>query len=91
MPESRYWGPSPPSCENGWTPLPIPPGRNLDDGERVAGGLGRQRRDAIPKAARAEHAEDNARAAEIDLTEEELRRIGEAFPRGPRRRGVPTL
>jgi len=46
---------------------------------------------AIPKAARAEHAEANAAAAEIELGEEEVRRIDEAFPRGRRRRGVPTL
>lgn len=46
---------------------------------------------AIPKAAQAGHAEENARAAGIDLTEDELRRIDRAFPRGPRRRGVPTL
>jgi diketogulonate reductase-like aldo/keto reductase len=46
---------------------------------------------AIPKAARAEHAEENAKAVEIRLSEEELARIDEAFPRGRRRRGVPTL
>ena len=46
---------------------------------------------AIPKAARAEHAEDNAAAAESELTEDDLRQIDEAFPRGRRRRGVPTL
>jgi len=46
---------------------------------------------AIPKAARAEHATDNAAAAEIELSEDELRRIDEAFPRGRQRRGVPTL
>lgn len=46
---------------------------------------------AIPKAARAEHAEDNAAAAEIELGEDEARRIDEAFPRGRRRRGVPTI
>lgn len=46
---------------------------------------------AIPKAARPEHAVENAAAAEIELTEDELRRIDEAFPRGRRRRGVPTL
>lgn len=46
---------------------------------------------AIPKAARAEHAAENAAAAEIRLTESELARIDEAFPRGRRRRGVPTL
>jgi diketogulonate reductase-like aldo/keto reductase len=46
---------------------------------------------AIPKAASAEHAVDNAAAAEIELTEEEVQRIGDAFPRGRRGRGVPTL
>ncbi len=46
---------------------------------------------AIPKTARAEHAAENARAAGIDLTQDELRRIDRSFPKGPRRRGVPTL
>jgi diketogulonate reductase-like aldo/keto reductase len=46
---------------------------------------------AIPKAAKAEHAADNAGAGEIELSEDEIRRIDAAFPRGPRRRGVPTL
>jgi diketogulonate reductase-like aldo/keto reductase len=46
---------------------------------------------AIPKASDPDHAADNAAAAEIDLSEDELRRIDEAFPRGRRRRGVPTL
>ncbi|HSS47813.1 MAG TPA: aldo/keto reductase [Thermoanaerobaculia bacterium] len=46
---------------------------------------------AIPKAARAEHAVDNAQAAEIELSQDELRKIDAAFPRGPRRKGVPTL
>ena len=46
---------------------------------------------AIPKAARADHAAENARAAGIDLTQDELRRIDRAFPRGRRRPGVPTL
>jgi diketogulonate reductase-like aldo/keto reductase len=46
---------------------------------------------AIPKAARAEHAAENAAAAEIQLTESELAQIDEAFPRGRRRGGVPTL
>jgi len=45
---------------------------------------------AIPKAASLEHVADNAAAAAIELTEDELRRIDEAFPRGRRRRGVPT-
>jgi diketogulonate reductase-like aldo/keto reductase len=46
---------------------------------------------AIPKAARAEHVAENAGAAEIELSEDEVRRLDQAFPRGPRRRGVPTL
>ncbi|MBW8877444.1 MAG: aldo/keto reductase [Acidobacteria bacterium] len=46
---------------------------------------------AIPKAANAEHAADNAAAADIELGEDEVRRLDQAFPRGPRRRGVPTL
>ncbi len=46
---------------------------------------------AIPKAARAEHAAENAKATDIDLTEDELRRIDRAFPRGLRRKGVPML
>ena len=46
---------------------------------------------AIPKAANAEHTADNAAAAEIELGEDEVRRLDRAFPRGPRRRGVPTL
>jgi diketogulonate reductase-like aldo/keto reductase len=46
---------------------------------------------AIPKASRSAHAEENAVAAEIRLGEDEIGRIDEAFPHGPRRRGVPTL
>ncbi|HEX9943899.1 MAG TPA: aldo/keto reductase [Thermoanaerobaculia bacterium] len=46
---------------------------------------------AIPKAARAGHVESNAAAVEIDLSEEEVRQIDEAFPHGPRRKGVPVL
>lgn len=46
---------------------------------------------AIPKAANAEHAADNAAAAGIELGANEVRRLDQAFPRGPRRRGVPTL
>ena len=45
---------------------------------------------AIPKAAQEEHAADNAAAAGIELGEDEVRQIDAAFPRGPRRRGVPT-
>ena len=46
---------------------------------------------AIPKASRSAHAEENAKAAEIVLGEEEIQRLDAAFPRGARRRGVPTL
>ena len=46
---------------------------------------------AIPKAARAAHVFDNAAAAKLSLTDEERGRIEEAFPRGPRPLGVPSL
>ena len=46
---------------------------------------------AIPKAARAEHALENARAAEIELTDDDVRRIERAFPRGRKRKGVPMI
>jgi diketogulonate reductase-like aldo/keto reductase len=46
---------------------------------------------AIPKAASAEHAVENARAAEIELTHEDVRRIERAFPRGRKHKGVPMI
>jgi diketogulonate reductase-like aldo/keto reductase len=46
---------------------------------------------AIPKAATTEHAAENAAAGDLRLTEAELDRIDQAFPRGPRPRGLPTL
>ena len=46
---------------------------------------------AIPKAANAEHAVENAGAAELELSAEELRKIERAFPRGRRRKGVPMI
>lgn len=46
---------------------------------------------AIPKAARTKHVEDNAGAGDLSLTDEEIARIDNAFPRGPRRQGVPTM
>jgi diketogulonate reductase-like aldo/keto reductase len=46
---------------------------------------------AIPKATTEEHAAENAGAGDLRLTEAELDRIDEAFPRGPRRRELPTL
>jgi diketogulonate reductase-like aldo/keto reductase len=46
---------------------------------------------AIPKASDLRHAADNAAAGGVELTAEEVRRLEEAFPLGPRRPGVPTL
>jgi len=45
----------------------------------------------IPKAARPEHAAENAGAGDLELTPAELARIDEAFPLGPRPRGLPML
>jgi diketogulonate reductase-like aldo/keto reductase len=45
---------------------------------------------AIPKASRAEHATENARAGDLRLTDDEIARIDHAFPRGPRPRSLPT-
>jgi diketogulonate reductase-like aldo/keto reductase len=46
---------------------------------------------AIPKASRPDHVEQNVAAADLSLSADEARRIDEAFPRGRRRSGVPTL
>jgi diketogulonate reductase-like aldo/keto reductase len=46
---------------------------------------------AIPKAARPEHVASNAAAGDLALSAEEIRRLDEAFARGRRRPGVPTL
>lgn len=46
---------------------------------------------AIPKASSLEHAEENAGASDIQLSQDEIARIDAAFPRGPRRRGLPML
>ena len=46
---------------------------------------------AIPKASSPEHAAENAGAGDLRLTEAELARIDEAFPRGPRPRELPML
>ena len=45
----------------------------------------------IPKASRADHASENAGAGDCSLTGTELTKIDRAFPRGPRRRHLPTL
>lgn len=46
---------------------------------------------AIPKAARTAHVEDNAGAADLDLSEDELARIERAFPRGPKPSALPMI
>lgn len=46
---------------------------------------------AIPKASRPEHAQENARAGDLQLTEDELALIDRAFPRGPRPKELPVL
>ena len=45
---------------------------------------------AIPKASSVEHVEENAGAADVQLSQAEIARIDAAFPRGPRRR-LPML
>ena len=46
---------------------------------------------AIPKAAHADHAADNAAAGKLKLGESELAALDKAFPRGPKPRGLPML
>ena len=46
---------------------------------------------AIPKASSPEHAADNAGAGALRLTENEIARIDQAFPLGPRPRRLPML
>ena len=46
---------------------------------------------AIPKAARAEHAADNAAAGKLSLSAPEIEALDIAFPRGPKPRGLPML
>ena len=46
---------------------------------------------AIPKAAKLEHAQENAGAGDLVLTPEDLALIDEVFPVGPRPRSLPTL
>ena len=45
----------------------------------------------IPKSTSLEHVTANAAAASLVLAPEEISRIDEALPRGPRRRGVPVI
>jgi diketogulonate reductase-like aldo/keto reductase len=46
---------------------------------------------AIPKAASASHAADNAGAGDLKLTDTEIAALDTAFPRGPKPRGLPML
>jgi diketogulonate reductase-like aldo/keto reductase len=46
---------------------------------------------AIPKAASADHAADNAAAGTLTLGKDEMAAIDAAFPRGPKPRGLPML
>jgi diketogulonate reductase-like aldo/keto reductase len=46
---------------------------------------------AIPKASSAEHAADNAAAGTLTLSQDELTALDQAFPRGPKPRGLPML
>jgi diketogulonate reductase-like aldo/keto reductase len=45
----------------------------------------------IPKAAQPAHVADNAEAAPLTLTEDEIRQVETAFPRGKPRSGLPML
>ncbi len=45
----------------------------------------------IPMTTNSKHAEENAAAAELKLSAEEIRRIDAAFPGGPKPRILPTL
>jgi diketogulonate reductase-like aldo/keto reductase len=46
---------------------------------------------AIPKAASAEHAADNAAAGKLTLSASEIEALDNAFPRGPKPRSLPML
>lgn len=46
---------------------------------------------AIPKASSAEHAGENAAAADLVLTKDDIAALDAAFPRGPKPRSLPML
>jgi diketogulonate reductase-like aldo/keto reductase len=46
---------------------------------------------AIPKASRPDHAAENAAAGDLILSDNEIADLDQAFPRGPRPRGLPML
>ena len=45
----------------------------------------------IPKSSNPDHAAENAAAGDLGLSEAELDRIDQAFPRGPRPKRLPML
>lgn len=45
----------------------------------------------IPKASRPQYVEENAGAGDLQLTDAELSHLEQAFPRGPKPRGLPML
>src|SRR4051794_18215191 len=46
---------------------------------------------AIPKAATPDHVAENAAAGDLTLSDNEIAALDQAFPRGPRPRGLPML
>ncbi|MBV9529591.1 MAG: aldo/keto reductase [Bradyrhizobium sp.] len=46
---------------------------------------------AIPKASTPEHAAENAAAGDLSLSQNDISALDAAFPRGPRRAGLPML
>src|SRR3954453_3239177 len=46
---------------------------------------------AIPKAATPDHVAENAAAGDLTLSDNEIAALDQAFPRGPRQRGLPML
>jgi len=46
---------------------------------------------AIPKASKPKHVKDNAKAATLQLSEDEIYRIDKAFQRGPKPKELPTI
>jgi len=46
---------------------------------------------AIPKASSVEHAAENAAAGDVTLDDSAISALDKAFPRGPKRRGLPML
>ena len=46
---------------------------------------------AVPKAAKASHAQDNAGALKLELGDADIAKLDAAFPRGPKPRGLPML